>query len=227
MKCKYVKYNDYWFNNDIIIIKPIFNDELNNIIHKDIYIHLVFTDYSDLYNGINYYKNKNSYSKTTSYLSKFDKSIDILFNYNKLNYLTLGYSFNQSVDYLPLNLTHIIFGYLFNQTVDNLPYKIENITFSLCFNQSVNNLPSSLINIEFGHKIPINTILTTKITRSGDIISNTHIQIYLAYEYKHLLNDLPSNLKRIHFSKLFIYKDLEKFLEKMKNSINQIEIYIE
>jgi hypothetical protein len=210
------KYTNHWTCNNIIIIKPTFNDELKNIIYEDNFVHIVFTDYSNLNIGINYYMKKNSDSKITSCLSKFDKSIDNLFNYNKLKYLTFGYSFNQLVDNLPLNLSHLTFGNLFNQLVDNLPHKIKNITFGLYFNQSVNNLPSSLINIKFGHITPIDTILTTLISRSGDITSKMYTIINLPYEYTHQLDDLPSNVK-IHFSKLFIYKDLE-------NSASQIYI---
>ena len=36
-------------------------------------------------------------------------------------------NFNQNVDKLPPNLTHLTFGYVFNQNVVNLPFTIQKI----------------------------------------------------------------------------------------------------
>jgi hypothetical protein len=142
------KYTNHWTCNNIIIIKPTFNDELKNIIYEDNFVHIVFTDYSNLNIGINYYMKKNSDSKITSCLSKFDKSIDNLFNYNKLKYLTFGYSFNQLVDNLPNSIITINFidcgfceFYRFNKSLNCLPNSVREIKLYSNYNQEIKKLP--------------------------------------------------------------------------------------
>jgi hypothetical protein len=60
--------------------------------------------------------------------------------------------FNEKVDKLPQNITHLTFGYRFNQKVDNLPQNITHLTFGDCFNQKINNLPFTLKEININNK---------------------------------------------------------------------------
>ena len=61
-------------------------------------------------------------------------------DYNKREYS----QFNQLVDKLPNNLTHLTFGCYFDKLVNNLPNFLKNLTFGDNFNQKVDNLPNNL-----------------------------------------------------------------------------------
>ena len=60
-------------------------------------------------------------------------------------------NFNQTVDKLPQNITHLTFGFRFNQKVDKLPQSITHLTFSWVFDQTVDNLPQNLTHLTFGY----------------------------------------------------------------------------
>ena len=68
-------------------------------------------------------------------------------DYNKREYS----QFNQLVDKLPNNLTHLTFGCYFDKLVNNLPNFLKNLTFGDNFNQKVDNLPNILIYLTFGY----------------------------------------------------------------------------
>jgi hypothetical protein len=70
--------------------------------------------------------------------------------------------FNQPVDNLPKNLTHLTFGYEFNQPVDNLPKTLTHLSFGSCFNQSLNKLPENLIFLKLGLNFQQDVILPQK-----------------------------------------------------------------
>ena len=82
---------------------------------------------------------------------------------SRLQSLTFGDYFNQSVNNLPCGLQSLTFGNDFNQPVefkrtrsfehplgdilsptDNLPSRLKNLTFGRDFNQSIKHLPSGL-----------------------------------------------------------------------------------
>jgi hypothetical protein len=63
--------------------------------------------------------------------------------------------FNQLVDNLPENLTHLTFGKSFNHSVNNLPKKLTHLTFGEKFNQSVDYLPENLTHLTFGRQTPV------------------------------------------------------------------------
>jgi hypothetical protein len=84
----------------------------------------------------------NHYNKETKILKipfdynknlDFDKNVDLSFSDVLIIIFTDNFyyksQFNQSVDNLPKNLTHLTFGFYFNQTVDNLPKKLTHLTF--------------------------------------------------------------------------------------------------
>lgn len=93
---------------------------------------------------------------------------DILEDMKKIKKIEFGNFFNEKVDNLPDNITHIHFGlYSFNQSVDNLPCNITHLYFSQNFNQSVDFLPCSVEVIHFG------------------------------YHFNQKINNLPSNVKEL------------------------------
>ncbi len=88
---------NYITNNDTIIFRPSFNDELD-------------------------YKLLNDYKKII--FSNFDLNDNLFEKYENNNFEDLEYicsNFNQPVNNLPPFITHLTFGQNFNQTVDNLP----------------------------------------------------------------------------------------------------------
>ena len=119
----------YWiWNENILVFKPEFNKPLNDyidIISK--YNKLIFSNYSDIAICI---------KTNNQYIFKFKKYLES--------------KFNQEVNNLPLNITHLTFGYCFNQEVINLPPNITHLTFGYIFNQKVNNLPPNITHLTFG-----------------------------------------------------------------------------
>jgi hypothetical protein len=43
----------------------------------------------------------------------------------------------------------------FNQKVDNLPNNLTHLSFGYCFNKEVNNLPENLTHLSFGRQTPV------------------------------------------------------------------------
>ena len=105
----YIEFTDYWiYNNNTIIIKPSFNNNIDLIKFNDNIISLVFSKFNTIDNCIKRINNNKYFNIQTYKCSQF----------------------NLSVDNLPQNLQNIIFGYHFNQTVDNLPQNLQNLTLS-------------------------------------------------------------------------------------------------
>jgi hypothetical protein len=124
--------------------------------------------------------------------SLFNQQIDNL--PENITHLTFGYSFNQPVDNLPKKLTHLTFGKSFNQPVDNLLKTLTHLSFGSCFNQSLNKLPENLIFLKLGLNFQQDVILPKKIK-----------EIALSYENKKI-NNLPE-----HIEKIFIYFDIDDY----------------
>ncbi len=58
------------------------------------------------------------------------------------------HNFNQSVDKLPENLTHLTLGFCFNKTLNNLPINLLYLDIhSMHFSQNTDNLPNNLVEI--------------------------------------------------------------------------------
>ena len=64
--------------------------------------------------------------------------------------MTFGNYFNQRVDNLPKNITHLTFGDNFNQPVDNLPKNITHLILRQTFSQLVDNLPNTIVELSCG-----------------------------------------------------------------------------
>lgn len=69
-----------------------------------------------------------------------------------VTHVTFGFYFNQKVDDLPNDITHLTFGHYFNQTVDKLPKNITNLTFEGDYNRKTEKLPQSVIHLTFGYR---------------------------------------------------------------------------
>ena len=104
--------NNYWIVDDLLIFKPVFNEELTNyydVINK--YKKIIFSDYNEpliAIETINRWINKDNFIRC-----KFNKEIDLSNNIN-LTHLTFGWYFNKEIDLSNnINLTHLTFGWRF------------------------------------------------------------------------------------------------------------------
>jgi hypothetical protein len=104
------------------------------------------------------------------------------------------YDFNQTVNNLPKNLTHLTFGFLFNQPVDNLPKTLTHLTFGFNFNQQVDNLPCNIkyLSIDCNSKIINNLPQFIE-----ELVIKTKYGIY------EIVN-LPYSLKKITIDKRYL-----------------------
>jgi hypothetical protein len=75
-------------------------------------------------------------------LAEFNQPVDHL--PPNLSHLTFGYRFNHEVDHLPPNLTFLLFGYSFNQSIEHLPSSVQHLSVGISFHQPIYHLPSSL-----------------------------------------------------------------------------------
>lgn len=71
---------------------------------------------------------------------------------NSIFQLEFSHAFNQQVDNLPPNLTHLSFGYKFNNCIDNLPSSLTHLTFGYYaeFDQPIDSLPKTLKFLSLG-----------------------------------------------------------------------------
>jgi hypothetical protein len=131
--------------------------------------------------------------------------------------------FNQKVDNLPENLTHLTFGTEFNQKVDNLPQNLIHLTFRMYFNQKVDKLSKNLT-----HLI-LNDLFLKKINNLPKNLTHLTFRCWINEK----LCNLPKNLTYIKikgdFNNIII---LPKSLKKLSltcnnNLINNIPKHIE
>lgn len=72
-----------------------------------------------------------------------DKEIDERFS--NVNYIKIGKTYNNSLEYFPPKLTHLTFvaASEFNQKITFLPSTLQHLEFGNKFNQLLTNLPNS------------------------------------------------------------------------------------
>ena len=232
----HIEFVHYWFIDNIIFVKPHFNDNIQFLNLDDEIVSLKFTNHDQLENIKESIKG-NKY-KAYNYLpySKFNQPVDNL-PPNILN-LTFGNSFNKNVDNLPHSIINLTFGHEFNKSVDNLPPLMQNLTFGWNFNCTIDNLPSSLLNLTFGYEfnqlidnLP-NSIISINFCeiilffhqskkifdKQLNCLPNSIYEIKLPHNYDQEIIKIPLNLKKISCSSSYNY------IDKLK--INNIKIEI-
>lgn len=185
----------------------------------------------------------------------YNKSLDILYNYNKLTTLILGEDFDLCLDKLPLSLNTLIFtchstsrytyydSSDFNQEINNLPPNLHKLYFhdKSLFNHPLDNLPIGLhilkLGLFFNHPIdnlPIGLeilILSKYFNQPIDnlhILNNLHTLEFPHFsEMKHDILNLPKNLNslRLPYNYNNIIKNLPNTLQTIY--INQKYIYLD
>ena len=154
-------------------------------------------------------KNKEVYYKYSITLNNLN-NLQNFSLVNNLTHLSLGDSFNQSVDELPLGLKYLSLGNAFNQSVDNLPSGLKYLSLGDSFNQSVNNLPSGLTHLSLGdsfnkyiNKLPsglTHLSLGDSFNKSIDKLPLNLLELYLGLIFDKTINNLPKSLRKMHFS---------------------------
>lgn len=120
------------------------------------------------FDNIYYAISKNGYVLINDNEYDYSKDIFIIELIKKYKKLILGDLFNQSIDFLPLGITHLQLGRKFNKPINNFPRSLLYLTIasnhiSYCdFNQSLDYLPESLeyliIKLNKNLNIPINNL---------------------------------------------------------------------
>ena len=104
----------------------------------------------------------------------FNQTIDSL--PQNLTHLALGTSFNQSVDLLPNLITHLSFGGNFNQIIETLPQSVKELGICAgCRSNIVNNIPENIKTIKINFSV--NDKLNSKITNPPPTINKIIIKI--------------------------------------------------
>ena len=195
MECNNKQFSNYWIsNNDIIIIKQHFNDDIKKINLSNGIKTIIFANYVIV-------SIDNTNNAKYKVMSKFNQTVDNL-PHNLLN-LTFGDSFNQTVDNLPHNLLNLTFGDSFNQTVDYLPSTLINLTFGCYFNQSLNNLPNLLISVNFAKNNDFYRFFNYN--KQLNCLPNSICEIILPENYEQEIKHIPFNLKKIYCSSTYKY----------------------
>ena len=134
---------NYITNNDTIIFDPSFNDELDFQLLKN-YKTIIFSNYVLNESLFDAYEN-NNFDGLKYDSSKFNQFVDNLsLIKSSITHLTLGSSFNQSVDNLPSSITYLTFGIGFNKSLNNLPRLIEFIQLPEKYENKILNIPKKL-----------------------------------------------------------------------------------
>ena len=136
---------DYITKDNTIIFVPHFNNDLDiNLLSN--FNKLIFSDYEINDRLFEAYESENL-NKFVFFGNQFNQEVNML--PQEITHITFGWHFNQKVNNLPRNITHLTFGCKFNQEVNNLPQSITYLTFGIHFNQEVNNLPQYITHITF------------------------------------------------------------------------------
>ena len=163
-------------------------------------------------------------------LQFFIKNIKIFIYIKKYQVFSNGYSFNQSINNLPYNLTHLTICNSFNQPIDNLPPNLIYLKIGVSFNQPINNLPSGLLYLELGSNFnhPIDNlppnletlILSIYFNQPIDNLPQSLKHLELSLYFNQDINNLPNTLEFIRFCSDSYYYNLNI----LSDNIKEIEI---
>ena len=119
--------------------------------------------------------------------------------------------FNQNVNNLPLNLTHLIFGFNFNQNVNKLPPNLTHLTFGDNFNQNVDKLPINLTHLTFGNNF------------NQNVDNLTFIKCWSFTSKSFIKNNIPVFITKINI--IFYKNDIRiEYITNLPPTIQEIKI---
>lgn len=112
--------------------------------------------------------------------------LEIIKQYNKIKF---GYHFNQEINNLPNNVTHIWFGKKFNQEITSLPQGIVFIDLGDFFNRPIDRLPLTLRKL----------ILSKKFNQLINNLPDNLEKLVINSSYDLPIDFLPVGLKKLKF----------------------------
>ena len=205
-----IETSDYWIYDDIVIIKPYFNNLFDNYIdlfYK--YDKLIFSNYMSVKTCLQkeiFLNKKLNFSDSHEPIHNSIFNDKVILPHN-LTYLTFGNCFNHAVILPPL-LTNLMFGYNFNRAV-NLPPLLIYLIFGYNFNQEV-ILPLLLTHLifgwEFNHKVILPQLLThlTFNHNFNQVVNLPPLLTHLKFGYKfNQIVNLPHLLVHLTFGRIF------------------------
>jgi hypothetical protein len=132
-----------------------------------------------------------------------------------LTSITFREFFNQSVNALPHNITHLDFSatVIFNAPLENLPRNITHLSLSRKFNQQVNGFPQTITHLTFGQefdqpvdKLPPNITHLVFGYHFDQAVDNlpAHItHLTFGCTFNHSVNHLPQSTSHLLFGAIF------------------------
>ena len=193
-------YNIIIFNDYKLDIKQNY-DNFYTKYEDDIYCEIL-NNYRGPFND----NDNNKYILSRSYYgSIFNQSIDNL--PLSVTHLTLGYNFSQPINSLPSSLTHLTFGGEFNHPIDNLPSSLTHLTLGYLFDQPIDNLPPTLTHLTLGNNFnqPVDLLPSglTHLSLGGifnrpiDNLPSALTHLILSFNFNQPINNLPSGLTHL------------------------------
>lgn len=199
--------------NYIIMIKSTNKDQTSLVLKDDYNDELDFSSYSQNPNNVEYNEYGDRLPQPPILLNlslgiSFNRSLNNL--PNTLKYLNTGYSFNQPINELP-NLTHLSLNTEFTNYVDNISNSLEYLNTGYNFNNNVDNLPNKLVNLNFGSEFNKN-------------INNLPVLLkYLSFGYgfNKSIKNIPLNIQQLIMSSIF-----DNDTSRIKELVNLINLTI-
>jgi len=110
----------------------------------------------------------------------------------------------------------------FNQPVNFIPHEVTHIKFGINFDQELNNLPPSLKYLEFSH---FNTVKYNKFNKNLDNLPYglETLKIVLNSNFNQLLVNLPPTIKNLYiYSK--VLKNVATIINSLPDNVEYLEI---
>jgi hypothetical protein len=213
MKYDYVETLNYWiYNGDTIIIRPHFNENIDQIEFNNKISSIIFSKYNTADLSIIKYKDPEFIFYDNLVGSSFNQHIDNL--PSGILHIILGCEFNQFVDKLPSNLLSLTFGDNFDKPIDNLPQRLLRLELGCVFNQFVDNLPSNLQSIVFGELF----------NKPVDNLPSNLQYLTFGEEFNQTLDNLPNGLISIKIFDIDLFPSYDLDINCLPNSVCEITL---
>ena len=204
------EHSNYYIINDTIIFKYHFDGSLDQYAKKIsrcskiIFANNKTITFFDTKN-INFV---NEQLCTMEEYNIFNDTIDYL--PIPITHLKLGDKFNKSVDNLPVNLRYLFFGIYFNKSVDNLPLRLEYLSFGYYFNMPIDNLPIELKYL----------YLEGYFNHTFDYLPSSIIYLNLSCHILTPLNNLPNGIKILKLTNCYT----NNYNDNYNNRYNHLDL---
>ncbi len=165
------------------------NDKLDKNIIKMLsktHYKKVVIEYNQV-NTITYLKNINKFFYTFPYVTlNFNNSIDEI--PDNITHVQIKGIFNQPIYKLSSSLVYLELGYKFNNIIKEYPRTLKYLIFGDCFNQELGNLPENLIYLQLGRNF----------NKSLDNLPSSIKYLYLLdSKFNNSVDNIPNKIKEL------------------------------